>query len=54
MTTAAIVIILRRPPNTPANAPYDPDTDTIHQTGSMEAPIGLKAASDVIAAEQAG
>ena len=52
MTTAAIVIILHRPPNTPANAPYDAQTDTVVEHGSYGAPIGLKAAADVIAAEQ--
>lgn len=52
MTTAAIVIIIRRPPNTPASAPYDPETDTIAQTGDWTQPVNLKTASDTIAAEQ--
>ena len=52
MTTAAIIAILRRPPNTPVDAPFDPLTDTIERFGSCEEPLTLKDAMSVLQTEE--
>ena len=52
MSTAAIIIIIRRPPNAPVNAPFDPLTDTIERFGSCEEPLTLKDAMSVLQAEE--